>query len=527
MKSYNDKYNINLKEQTEYINNQLVNIAEIHWINKLDSFNCMFSRCVNIISINLNNFDTSICTDMTGMFAGCSSLVSIDLNNFLISSAINIGQMFRGCSSLTSLDLSSFSGTNVQYMDNMFNGCSLLVHINLDHFYYRSVIRMGELFNGCISLVSLNLPNFYTQNAQYMDKLFYNCKNLQYINIENVINSYSVDISNMFFGMPQNFVICYSNSNAEKIDNEIKYNPCRVKDCSGNWKEALKKYNVNSSTCINDCKINNLYEYETKCYQSCPLGTLRHTSMFCKKCNETTNNCYGCSMLDTDDDLCISCKNGFYEIYNNSNINNYFKKCYHFSEEYYLDEIEENRLLYKPCYNSCLICDIKGNETRHNIIQCKTDYIYEIEYTNYRNCYQSCYYYHYRNIHTRKSYCTETLKCPEEYNKLITEKRECVSNCNSDSSKKNYEFNNKCYEECHPGKIQPLNEPSLICVPKYIYSFNNKSQLINDIQEYLLNVFDGAEIDEGQDLEIQGEGIFIEITTPQNQKLIVIKRQLI
>ena len=130
----------------------------------------------NIISINLNIFDTSICTDMTAMFRGCTSLVSIELNNFVISRATYIGQMFRGCSSLTSLDLSSFRGTNVQHMDNMFNGCSSLVHINLENFYYGNVIGMGRLFEGCISLVSLNLPNFNTQRVQYMDKLFYNCK---------------------------------------------------------------------------------------------------------------------------------------------------------------------------------------------------------------------------------------------------------------------------------------------------------------------------------------------------------------
>ena len=56
-------------------------------------------------------------------------------------------------------------------------------------------------------------------------------------------------------------------------------------------------------------------------------------------------------MLDTDEDLCISYKNGFYEIYNNYNINNRFKKCYHSPVEYYLDETEENG----PFYNLVFI----------------------------------------------------------------------------------------------------------------------------------------------------------------------------
>ena len=170
---------------------------------------------------------------------------------------------------------------------------------------------MGQLFNGCTSLISLNLPNFYSQSAQHMDNLFLNCKNLQYINMPNVKTT-SANIDNMFDGLPKNFVICYPNSGALKIDNEIKSNSCRVKDCSGNWKSVQKKYNTNSNTCIDDCKAYNLKEYESKCYQSCPSGTLEHTSKFCKKCNDITNNCNECSMLDTDEDLCISCKDGFY-----------------------------------------------------------------------------------------------------------------------------------------------------------------------------------------------------------------------
>ena len=237
--SYNSYYNIKLKDQTEYINNQLVNIAEIQWRYSLSSFKCMFSQCINIISINLNNFDTSSCTEMTAMFRGCTSLVSIELNNFVISRATLIGQMFRGCSSLISLDLSSFRGTNVQHMDNMFNGCSSLVHINLENFNYENVIGMGALFEGCISLLSLNLPNFNTQSALYMDKLFYNCKNLQYINMPNVKTN-SADIADMFYGMPPNFVICYPDYGATKIDNLIRSNQCRIKYCSGNWKDVQK-----------------------------------------------------------------------------------------------------------------------------------------------------------------------------------------------------------------------------------------------------------------------------------------------
>ena len=77
--SYESQYSKNIKEETEYINNELVYTAELQWSIKLNSFKCMFSQCSNIISIDLNNFDTSSCTDMIAMFRGCSSLISIIL----------------------------------------------------------------------------------------------------------------------------------------------------------------------------------------------------------------------------------------------------------------------------------------------------------------------------------------------------------------------------------------------------------------------------------------------------------------
>ena len=39
--------------------------------------------------------------------------------------------------------------------------------------------------------------------------------------------------------------------------------------------------------------------------------------------------------------------------------------------------------------------------------------------------------------------------CPDNYNKLIREKKECVKNCDLDE-KYQYEFNKTCYEKCPP-----------------------------------------------------------------------------
>ena len=78
LQSYESQYIKKIKEETEYINNELVYTAELQWSTRLNNFKCMFSQCSNIISIDLNDFDTSSCTEMTAMFRGCSSLISIN-----------------------------------------------------------------------------------------------------------------------------------------------------------------------------------------------------------------------------------------------------------------------------------------------------------------------------------------------------------------------------------------------------------------------------------------------------------------
>ena len=64
---------------------------------------------------------------------------------------------------------------------------------------------------------------------------------------------------------------------------------------------------------------------------------------------------------------------------------------------------------------------------------------------NYFNCYQNCTYYYFND--NGNYTCTENPSCPEEYNKLIIDRRECVKNCELNDINK-YEFGNKCYPQC-------------------------------------------------------------------------------
>ena len=50
--------------------------------NNITDMSGMFTCCVSLKELNLNNFNTNKVTDMSCMFDGCSSLKDLNLNNF-------------------------------------------------------------------------------------------------------------------------------------------------------------------------------------------------------------------------------------------------------------------------------------------------------------------------------------------------------------------------------------------------------------------------------------------------------------
>ena len=57
----------------------------------------------------------------------------------------------------------------------------------------------------------------------------------------------------------------------------------------------------------------------------------------------------------------------------------------------------------------------------------------------------NCSFYHYYD--SGISYCTKSNECVNEFDKLIEDKSECVSNCTKDDQYK-FEVRKHCYKEC-------------------------------------------------------------------------------
>lgn len=87
-----------------------------------------FENMTNLLSVDLDNLDTSAVTSMESMFNGCSLLETLDLSGFDTSDVISTATMFRSCSALKTIYASTlFVVEQVTSDSNMFVSASNLV----------------------------------------------------------------------------------------------------------------------------------------------------------------------------------------------------------------------------------------------------------------------------------------------------------------------------------------------------------------------------------------------------------------
>ena len=462
--------------------------------SQVQSMSHLFHYCSNLTSINISsNFKTTKIKDMSSFFSECENLEYLDLSYFDTNKVENFGHMFYNCKSLISLNFSNFITSNVVYMDYMFYNCNNLISLDLSKFNTNKVNNFTNIFNGCKSLTSLDISNFDTTKITQKNKLydmFSNCEKLEFINLKNYKDGTHYLKKNSFQGTSKNVVICTLN---ERLKQEINNDECIKNNCEKNWYEYKSKLYENDR-CIDNCTlILYQYEYNYKCISSCLIGTYNNNYKCenchpdCKECEEanTTMNtncitcidenkylyfgnclekcpredsyyyneslnqtickcelpqCYTCTKESLEKNLCIKCDKGYYPIYDELYTKNLpLLNCSKSPQGFYLDISEQDNHVYKLCYETCKKCNISGNDTRHNCIECKDDYMNETIFDIYKNCYKSC---------------------PNDYDKLIENKSECVSDCIQDDIFQ-FEFRKKCYSECPLDSIKREEETNI------------------------------------------------------------------
>jgi surface protein len=162
----------------------------------------MFYNLVNIISIDLSNFDLSSVISTEKMFYYCQNLRNIIFpKDTTITNIESMKDMFNNCYSLKELNLIEMNVFNVKNMKNMFYSCNSLESLNLSHFHTSKVINMDSIFYGCNSLISLDISNFDLTGLTNTLTFFSSLKNLNKLENIKAINlniSHANSIANLF-----------------------------------------------------------------------------------------------------------------------------------------------------------------------------------------------------------------------------------------------------------------------------------------------------------------------------------------
>ena len=338
-----------------------INTVNLIWNNSIDNCYSMFSRCPNIIEIDLSNFDSSQVTEISLMFQYCYLLSSINFTNFDSSKVTGMGGLFLSCGQLSMFDISKFNTSQVKDMGYMFSGLKLISSLDLSHFDTSKVTNMIYMFNDCL--------------------------NLGYINLKNFIEHDPLRVINIFLNVPDNIVVCL-NGNSIKILEQMQSKNGYILNC-----EIKPVFRTDICFDYSNNGILYKYEYEGKYHEKLTDENLISNSpiKYCKCANEN-EKCLYCSNKNLiNNNICIECNhiNDYYEKEKeNDNNSNENKECYKEPIGYYFHVSDS---LYKKCYNSCKTCKIQGDNFTHNCLEFNIDYPMKFKINNnYFNCFQNC-----------------------------------------------------------------------------------------------------------------------------------------
>ena len=453
------------------------NIILMKWNNKLTSCRQMFEYLINLIEIDLtefdssevkrmdyifngcknlkkiimnNNFKTPNVINMASFFAYCESLTSLDLSNFSTSLTINMAFMFENCVSIKRLNLSNFNTSLVQNMAGMFQNCKSLQSLNLSNFDTSNLMMMSYFFLNCVSLTSIDISNFNTINTNFMSSMFFNCSSLTSLDLSN-FNTQNVFLFElMFYGCKQLKELNLSNFDTTAAENmEYMFSECIY----------LESVDISNFKIINNSILSNMF-------YNCNNLKFINLNNFVENPTAELNN-----IFDGVPDNIVICSS------NEENIPNI------------LDKLNDKICVINYCLNDWKTKLKKINEDKKECLDdCKEDNDYSYEYQN--KCYN---------------------KCPEGTHLLFYIDYLCIKNCPN-----NYPFEkyDECINNCSAieffNKICKISNGTISSKEKIINTITN--EIINDITNDLL-----INLEDNSDIIIKDKNEIYQITTSLNQ----------
>ena len=384
--------------------------------SQIGSSHDMFLELLDIIEVDLTDFDSSILYDMSSMFNGCQNLKKITFGNINTAGVQNMYRLFFNCKSLTSIDLSNFVTTNVYNMIEIFSHCESITELDISTFNTVKVNGMYDMFAYCHNLTSIDVSRLDNSQVVDMQGMFYSCYKLKYLDITHLKSTQATNLKSLF---GYDVTLEYINmSNFKILNGDETYHL-----------EMFNEHHKNLKVCLIDLYTElllapQIYDFNYDCSDKCFPKTYKYDL-----CDRV---CYEyCSLtrckFDYNDVCYYRCPNTTYE----PDDREYFCVDKVPEGSYYYNTTRE---VFKQCHFKCKVCIQKGGDINSNCIECNVGYIFlnESMPETFNNCYNKCPYYYYFN-EINKYTCTTIQQCPGSFNKLINEKKKCIDQCKKDN----------------------------------------------------------------------------------------------
>lgn len=224
----------------------------------------LFYQCINLQTVNCNQWDTSNVTTMSSAFAYCNRLRYLyGLSNWNISNVSNTAVMFHQASigynqgqESSHINFKKWDFSNVINMTSMFS-YSNIRNMDFSSTNLSNVARMSYIFMNCKDLTTVNMKNLNLGNilsTTNFASIFAECSTLNYVDLSNVY------LGNMTIGtarMSDLFVNCnylttvnMANCNLAMVNNMsyLFVNKAYLRNFNG--------YNMNIENCLD---ISNMF----------------------------------------------------------------------------------------------------------------------------------------------------------------------------------------------------------------------------------------------------------------------------
>ena len=595
-------YSFTCPSNIDLIRGPYLNITDCHYISidgseneikliwnniVINSTKGMFYNCKEITEIDMTKFDTSLVTDMSFMFAYCSSLKVLKATNLNTTKVETFQNMFFQCINLESINLESFTNPSATSLYRMFYGCENLEYINIKNFEEKENMNIDEMFynipiNSVICLLSCPPPTNFTVTDITDNQVTISWEGYEFKKF--VISYDSQNLSNPEEGNKINITdkTYYILTN---LNSDRRYYIYIKTDCNGRssyWLGPLlisfgsyTMYHTGTHRITTCSKViydpggpnGNYYNHDDSTLIINPEISGRLISI---KGSINTESC--CDYLHIYDGIrtgekLLSYYNGVNNIPLIASISGpltlYFRtdgSVVYSGFKLTIGCIINTKTIYSLIKdNNCRIisCDNTGININNllvlNKITCDSNYGFNFISNDNYNCYPRCDNYYYFD-QDNNYICLNNTECPNDYNYLIKEKNQCVSECKLYPGY-HIDFQKNCYNSCpiNTSEITIENEyynetkcPNYlpyeiikdhICV-KYCNilqissnecklniesnnendSFEAQEKMVENIREEITNSLDISVIGGGKDILIQEKDITVTITNSDNQK---------